>query len=72
MIQLKIVKTYEEDDKNFSGDALNVTLFVDGSLTLSGDQYHDKIVSQIEGFKVALHVLGVEYAITREYKCERD
>lgn len=41
------------------GEAMQ--LWVDGKLTLSGDQYHDKIWYRIDGF-----VAGLEYVLAKQ------
>lgn len=39
----------------------------EGNILLSGDYYHDKIDSQLEGFFSCLDYLGVEYKIEETF-----
>ena len=61
MLEILYVIEYESDDFDFSGDPLEESLVVDDKVVLSGDWYHDKISSQIEGFRAALDFLNIEY-----------
>ena len=61
MKQIKIINTYAADDLDFSSDASNVELQVDGVRVMDGDDYHDKIDDQIEGFIKAMDWFNIPY-----------
>lgn len=59
-----ITRTFAKWDKDFSGDAYNVSLTdKNGNEIMSGDWYHDKIDDKIDGFFNALEFLGEEYVV---------
>ena len=69
---MKIIKRsiYECDDFTFERDALDIHLYVDGELVLSGDEYHDKINKVIKGFLIGLDFLKQEYTYEETFHTE--
>ena len=63
MMKIEIIRTYEYEDTDFSGDALQVEMFVDGKSVLCGDYYHNHIEDRIEGFFEALDFLNISFEI---------
>ena len=63
MMKIEIIRTYEYEDTDFSGDALQVEMFVDGNSVLCGDYYHNHIEDRMEGFMVALEFLNIPFVV---------
>jgi hypothetical protein len=56
-INIKIIRCFEENDKEKTGEYMT-SVFINDKKIIVGDEYHDKINYKIEGMRILIENLG--------------
>jgi len=57
-INIKIIRCFEENDKEKTGEYMT-SVFINDKKVIVGDEYHDKINYKIEGMRILIENLGL-------------
>ena len=65
ILKIVHVQIYEEEDTDFVSDSTLEMLYIDNKYIMSGDWYHDRINTKIEGFLECLKFIGIPFEIEK-------